>query len=249
MNDIDIAIVNWSEKQAEITSVRRVVFVEEQNVPESIDFDGSDPDYIHVLAYDNNGRPVGTARINRKGRIGRTAVLQNYRQQENDSGINGLRQEKFNHRLSFILPGQRGRILQKNGFRASRRRIPRSRNKTHQHEIGKITKITNSDILSPFGQDQAETAICSGSGTTCRRFLRRFIVRCSPQLTGVSLDATCRASTAFSAYKSASISCQRPSARLNKPPETRIRMSGQALMDFIVSINRRTFGACLGAVP
>jgi predicted GNAT family N-acyltransferase len=79
MNDFDIAIVNWSDKQAEITSVRRAVFVEEQNVPESIDFDGSDTDFVHVLATDKNGRPVGTARINRKGKIGRMAVLKNYR--------------------------------------------------------------------------------------------------------------------------------------------------------------------------
>jgi predicted GNAT family N-acyltransferase len=81
MNDIDISIVSWSEKQAAIASVRRAVFVEEQNVPESIDLDGSDTDYIHVLATDKNGRPVGTARINRKGRIGRMAVLKNYRRQ------------------------------------------------------------------------------------------------------------------------------------------------------------------------
>ena len=81
MNDIDIEIVNWSDKQAEITSVRRAVFIEEQNVPESIDFDGSDKDFIHVVATDKNGLPVGTARINRKGRIGRMAVLKNYRRQ------------------------------------------------------------------------------------------------------------------------------------------------------------------------
>ena len=81
MNDIDIAIVNWSEKQAEITSVRQAVFIEEQNIPENIDFDGSDTDYIHVLATDKNGRPIGTARINSKGRIGRMAVLKNYRRQ------------------------------------------------------------------------------------------------------------------------------------------------------------------------
>lgn len=81
MNDFTIAIANWSDKQAELTSVRRAVFIEEQNVPESIDFDGTDPDFIHVLASDKNGLPVGTARINRKGRIGRMAVLQNYRRQ------------------------------------------------------------------------------------------------------------------------------------------------------------------------
>jgi len=81
MNDFVIAIVSWSEKQAELTSIRRAVFIEEQNVPESIELDGSDPDYIHVLATDTNGRPVGTARINCKGRIGRMAVLQNCRRQ------------------------------------------------------------------------------------------------------------------------------------------------------------------------
>ena len=81
MNDIDIEIVSWSEKQTELTSVRRAVFIEEQNVPESIELDGSDPDFIHVLASDKNGRPVGTARINRKGKIGRMAILQNYRRQ------------------------------------------------------------------------------------------------------------------------------------------------------------------------
>jgi predicted GNAT family N-acyltransferase len=79
MNDIDIAIVNWLDKQAEISSVRRAVFVEEQNVPESIDFDGSDVDFIHVLASDTTGRSVGTARMDGKGKIGRMAVLQNYR--------------------------------------------------------------------------------------------------------------------------------------------------------------------------
>ena len=79
MDDFDIAIVSWSDRQAEITSVRRAVFVEEQNVPESIDFDGTDPDFIHVLATDKTGRPVGTARINRKGKIGRMAALKKYR--------------------------------------------------------------------------------------------------------------------------------------------------------------------------
>lgn len=79
MNDIDISIVNWSDKQAELYSVRRAVFIEEQNVPESIEIDGRDPDFIHVLASDKNGRPVGTARMDGKGKIGRMAVLHDYR--------------------------------------------------------------------------------------------------------------------------------------------------------------------------
>jgi len=79
MNDFDIAIVNWSDKQAELTSVRRAVFIEEQNVPERIEIDGRDPNCFHVLVSDIKGRPIGTARMDHKGKIGRMAVLQNYR--------------------------------------------------------------------------------------------------------------------------------------------------------------------------
>ena len=81
MNDFTISIVSWSDKQAELYSIRRAVFIEEQNVPESIELDGRDPDCFHVLASDTNGRPVGTARMDGKGKIGRMAVLQNYRRQ------------------------------------------------------------------------------------------------------------------------------------------------------------------------
>ena len=79
MDDITVSIVNWSERQAEIASVRRAVFIEEQNVPESIELDGKDPDCRHVLACDRSGAPVGTARISASGRIGRMAVLREYR--------------------------------------------------------------------------------------------------------------------------------------------------------------------------
>jgi predicted GNAT family N-acyltransferase len=81
MNDFVITIVKWSDKQAELTSVRRAVFIEDQNVPESIELDGRDPDCFHVLAANTKGRPVGTARMDRKGKIGRMAVLKNYRRQ------------------------------------------------------------------------------------------------------------------------------------------------------------------------
>ena len=79
MNDFVITIVKWSDKQAELYSVRRAVFIEEQNISESIELDGKDPDCFHVLASDKKGRPVGTARMDRKGKIGRMAVLNDYR--------------------------------------------------------------------------------------------------------------------------------------------------------------------------
>lgn len=79
MNGIVTSIVSWSDKQAELTSVRRAVFVEEQNVPESIELDDGDPDCSHVLALDESGNPIGTARMDGSGKIGRMAVLPEYR--------------------------------------------------------------------------------------------------------------------------------------------------------------------------
>jgi predicted GNAT family N-acyltransferase len=80
-DDITLSIVNWSDKQAELFSVRRAVFIEEQNVPESIEMDDRDAECRHVLACDKAGNPIGTARIDTDGKIGRMAVLREYRGQ------------------------------------------------------------------------------------------------------------------------------------------------------------------------
>ena len=79
MDDITVSIVTWSDKQTELTSVRRAVFIEEQNVPESIELDDRDRCCHHVLACDKSDAPVGTARIDINGKIGRMAVLREYR--------------------------------------------------------------------------------------------------------------------------------------------------------------------------
>ena len=79
MNDIITSIVSWADRQAELISVRRCVFIEEQNVPESIELDARDPDCSHVLACDESGNPIGTARIDTNGKIGRMAVLCEHR--------------------------------------------------------------------------------------------------------------------------------------------------------------------------
>ncbi len=62
-----------------IMSVRREVFIEEQKVPESLEIDGLDVDCLHVLAVDEDGKPIGTARLMPHGRIGRVAVLASWR--------------------------------------------------------------------------------------------------------------------------------------------------------------------------
>lgn len=58
-------------------ALRRAVFIEEQNVPETLELDDLDDQAIHLLARIGD-RPVGTARILLKGdtgKIGRVAVL------------------------------------------------------------------------------------------------------------------------------------------------------------------------------
>ena len=55
---------------ADAHAVRRTVFIQEQGVSEAEEMDGRDGDAVHVVAYtsarrdnDDNGRPVGTARL------------------------------------------------------------------------------------------------------------------------------------------------------------------------------------------
>lgn len=79
MDDITVSVVDWSDKRAELTSVRRAVFIEEQNVPETIELDDRDPNCHHVLACDKSRCPIGTARMDANGKIGRMAVLRDYR--------------------------------------------------------------------------------------------------------------------------------------------------------------------------
>lgn len=74
-----IALVDWKDKQAQIASVRMRVFVQEQKVPAEIEMDDRDVVCQHVLAYDVNHNPVGTGRLDPKGKIGRMAVLAQYR--------------------------------------------------------------------------------------------------------------------------------------------------------------------------
>ena len=58
----------------EIRRIRNAVFTLEQKVPEDIDFDGKDPQAVHVLVKDGD-RYVGTGRMLKDGHIGRLAVL------------------------------------------------------------------------------------------------------------------------------------------------------------------------------
>jgi predicted GNAT family N-acyltransferase len=69
----------WQRDEALLKQVRRAVFVVEQNIPESLEWDEHDPICAHVLALDAHGNALGTARLLADGHIGRVAVLKNWR--------------------------------------------------------------------------------------------------------------------------------------------------------------------------
>jgi predicted GNAT family N-acyltransferase len=77
-----VRVVAWNEAAAQLSAVRREVFIEEQRVPEELEWDGEEEDAIHVLASDHDGRPIGTGRLLHQGglaHIGRMAVLRDWR--------------------------------------------------------------------------------------------------------------------------------------------------------------------------
>ena len=79
MPEYTVRLVSWDAAQASLAAVRRAVFIDEQRVPEALEWDGLDPRCVHALAEDAQGRPIGTARLLPDGHIGRMAVLQPWR--------------------------------------------------------------------------------------------------------------------------------------------------------------------------
>lgn len=74
-----IEIVDWSGEKARLSSIRTEVFIEEQQVPPDLEWDGLDETAIHLLALDADGRAIGCARILEPNIIGRMAVCKSWR--------------------------------------------------------------------------------------------------------------------------------------------------------------------------
>ena len=71
----------WHADRAELEFIRRQVFIDEQNIPESEEWDDADENSSHVLAVSEKRDVVGTGRIEATGKIARLAVLAEYRGQ------------------------------------------------------------------------------------------------------------------------------------------------------------------------
>ena len=71
--------VNFDASRAALHAIRRTVFIEEQHVPEELEWDDVDQGCYHVLALSSDGSPIGTGRLVPDGHIGRMAVLKSWR--------------------------------------------------------------------------------------------------------------------------------------------------------------------------
>ncbi|OAH99568.1 GCN5 family acetyltransferase [Methylomonas methanica] len=65
----------------DIRYVRNLVFVVEQQIPLEVEFDELDPDCHHFLVRDLDYRPIATCRLSPEGKVGKMAVLCEWRGQ------------------------------------------------------------------------------------------------------------------------------------------------------------------------
>ena len=79
MPDYSILLTDWAHEQARLSRVRRAVFIDEQGVPEDMEWDADDAGALHLLAVDGMGQAIGCARLLPDGHIGRMAVLAAWR--------------------------------------------------------------------------------------------------------------------------------------------------------------------------
>ena len=90
-SDFQIVVATWKDQADVLCQIRRTVFIEEQNVPEELEWDGLDESCQHLLALDNNNNAIGTGRLCEHGHIGRMAVIKDWR----GKGVGGALLKKF----------------------------------------------------------------------------------------------------------------------------------------------------------
>ena len=71
--------MSWEQAQPTAGPLRFAIFVGEQNVPSGIELDDMDEKCVHAVAFDVDGKPIGTGRLLPDGHIGRMAVVKEWR--------------------------------------------------------------------------------------------------------------------------------------------------------------------------
>ncbi len=77
MNEIHVTRVDWIDGKV-VRDIRQQVFIDEQQVPEDLEWDAEDDSASHFLLFYQQ-QPAATARLLHDGHIGRVAVLPGFR--------------------------------------------------------------------------------------------------------------------------------------------------------------------------
>ncbi|TAN03925.1 MAG: GNAT family N-acetyltransferase [Rhodanobacteraceae bacterium] len=115
LGDFHVEVCDWAnaaDREA-LQGVRETVFVLEQHVPLDMEIDDDDPRSVHVLARAFDGTPIGAGRLTLAGRIGRVAVLRDWR----DRGVGTTL-------LDTLLEQARARKLPEVSLHAQRSALP-----------------------------------------------------------------------------------------------------------------------------
>ena len=78
--NITIKKTNWAADKEDLSTIRRLVFIEEQHVPQVLEWDELDESSYHFLVAQNT-KAIACARLQNDGKIGRMAVLKQFRNQ------------------------------------------------------------------------------------------------------------------------------------------------------------------------
>ena len=76
-----IVKTTWAADEAALRELREQVFIEEQHVPEALEWDDEDADSMHFLARDADGKPLGCVRLTPSRQLSRLCVLEPLRNQ------------------------------------------------------------------------------------------------------------------------------------------------------------------------
>jgi LPLT family lysophospholipid transporter-like MFS transporter len=74
-----VRTAEWRQGRDALSAIRRQVFIQEQSVPEDMEWDEHDEAALHFLVVSADGSTVGCARLLSDGRFGRMAVLAAWR--------------------------------------------------------------------------------------------------------------------------------------------------------------------------
>ena len=119
---MEIEVTSWNAQRDVLQAIRRRVFIEEQGVPEALEWDDEDANAVHFIARDGK-RPVGCARLLADGTLGRMAVVLEYRRHKVGSQLihaieNHYQHVMHGHRLSANVQTQAFNFYRHNGFAA-----------------------------------------------------------------------------------------------------------------------------------